>query len=190
MPSDRNEGRRHLEDAEYRLIKNYEGWSESMEEAIRTIVREEIVTLWPLPAERARVADMEGDAPEPAPADEPEGLEVVAFQKFDGGHLYYAAGYTSDPRAEHLVKKSDAMALLAEKDAEWLMRTATAEKALKDARARITELEAQEVTAGMIEAASRSYMTDAPGDADYWEWQADRINAALRSDSEEATNDR
>ena len=108
--SDRNEGRRHLEDAEYRIIKNYEGWSDAMEGAIRTIAREEV--------ERARVADMEGDAPDPAPADEPEGLEVVAFQKFDGGHLYYNVGYTSDPRAEHLVKKSDAMALLSEKDAE------------------------------------------------------------------------
>ena len=142
----------------------------------------------------------EADTPEPELVDEIEELEVVAFRQFVGGHWYYEVGHTSDPRAEHLVRAYDATTLLAEKDMEierlrehldrWLESAESGWKEVHRLRARITELEAREVTAGMIEAASRSYLTDAPGDADYWEWQADRINAALRSDSEEATNDR
>ena len=47
-----------------------------------------------------------------------EGLEVVASRQFYPGHWYYRDGYTSDPHAEHLVRASDATALLADKDAE------------------------------------------------------------------------
>ena len=70
MPSDRNEGRRHLEDA----------------------------------------------APEPEPVDEPEGLEVVAWLSPQG---YVARVHPLEGSPDQaLVKKSDAMALLSEKDAE------------------------------------------------------------------------
>ena len=156
---------------------------------------------WPDAAPFAPIyLDREADTPEPELVDEIEELEVVAFRQFDGGHWYYEVGHTSDPRAEHLVRAYDATTLLAEKDMEierlrehldrWLESAESGWMEVHRLRARITELEAREVTAGMIEAASRSYLTDAPGDADYWEWQADRINAALRSDSEEVTNDR
>ena len=75
MPSDRNEGRRHLEDA----------------------------------------------APEPEPVDEPEGLEVVARMRAAAlGSRGFLDARLSGPsdRLENLVRESDAMALLAEKDAE------------------------------------------------------------------------
>ena len=125
--SDRNEGRRHLEDA----------------------------------------------APEPEPVDEPEGLEVVAWLSPQGyvarvhpleGSPDQALVKKSDAttllaekdaeierlRGDNDRLRADRCALLEVQSvdgllsSEWLMRTATAEKALKEARARITELEAQE----------------------------------------------
>ena len=45
-------------------------------------------------------------------------LRVVAYRQVDGGHWYYGDGLSSDPRAEHLVRFSDASSLLTEKDAE------------------------------------------------------------------------
>ena len=120
---------------------------------------------------------LEDAAPEPEPVDEPEGLEVVARMRAAAlgsrGFLDARLCVPSD-RLENLVRESDAMALLSEKDAEierlrgdndrlradrcallevksvdgllsseWLMRTANAEKALKEARSLLAEKDAE-----------------------------------------------
>ena len=94
---------------------------------------------------------------------------------------------------------SDARALLAEKDAEiealeaerdnlqrWWREVSDEAKQL---RARITKLEAQEVTADMVQRSWGETMVGWIPDTAA-QRMADCINAALRSDSEEATNDR
>ena len=93
---------------------------------------------------------------EPAPADEPEGLEVVAFRQFDGGHWYYRDGHTSDPRAEHLVRAYDATTLLSEKDMEierlrehldrWLESAESGWMEVGRLRDRITDMVAREIS--------------------------------------------